>query len=80
MSIKSILFFIFLFGFIIFGYFYYDIFIKYFPIHILINLFVVIIGICGLFFPQIVKKMKRGDDFEEIKNFVIQKYKKKHLS
>lgn len=77
MSIKSILFFVLLFGLVIFGYFYYDTFLKYFPINIAINLFVVIIGIFGLFFPQIIKKMRNGDDFDEIKEFIIDKYRKK---
>jgi hypothetical protein len=77
MSIKSILFFVLLFGIVIFGYFYYDIFLKYFPINIVINLFVVIIGIFGIFFPQIIKKMNNGDDYDEIKEFIIDKYSKK---
>jgi hypothetical protein len=44
---------------------------------IAINLFVVIIGIFGIFFPQIIKKMNNGDDFDEIKEFIIDKYSKK---
>jgi hypothetical protein len=77
MSYKSILFFIFLFGIIVFGYFYYDIFIKYFPINILIKVFLLVIGICGIFFPQIIKKLREGEDMENIKSFIIEKYKKK---
>jgi hypothetical protein len=77
MSIKSILFFALLFGIVIFGYFYYDTFLKYFPINIAINLFVVIVGILGIFFPQIIKKMNNGDDYDEIKDFIINKYSKK---
>lgn len=77
MSYKSIIFFAFIFAIIIFGYFYYDTFTKYFPIHILIKLFLLIIGICGIFFPQIIKKLRDGDDMENIKEFIIEKYKKK---
>jgi hypothetical protein len=77
MSYKSILFFIFLFGIILFGYFYYDIFIKYFPINILIKVFLLVIGVCGIFFPQIIKKLREGEDMENIKSFIIEKYKKK---
>jgi hypothetical protein len=77
MSYKSILFFISLFGIILFGYFYYDIFIKYFPINIIIKLFILVIGICGIFFPQIIKKLREGEDMENIKSFIIEKYKKK---
>jgi len=78
MSIKSILFFGLLFIFVLFGYFYYDIFTKYFPIHILINLFVIVIGIFGVFFPEIIRKLNTGYDFNEIKDFVIHKYSKKN--
>ena len=77
MSYKSILFFAFLFGIILFGYFYYDIFIKYFPINIFIKIFLLGIGICGIFFPQIIKKLREGEDMENIKSFIIEKYKKK---
>ena len=77
MSYKSILFFISLFGIILFGYFYYDIFIKYFPINIIIKLFILVIGICGIFFPHIIKKLREGEDMENIKSFIIEKYKKK---
>jgi hypothetical protein len=77
MSYKSILFFIFLFGIILFGYFYYEIFIKYIPINIFIKIFLLVIGICGIFFPQIIKKLREGEDMENIKSFIIEKYKKK---
>ena len=77
MSYKSILFFVFLFGIILFGYFYYEIFIKYFPINIFIKIFLLCIGICGIFFPQIIKKLREGEDIENIKSFIIEKYKKK---
>ena len=77
MSIKSIIFFVFIFGIILFGYFSYDTFLKYFPINVLIKFFVVIIGICGIFFPQIIKKLRGGDDIDDIKDYIIEKYKKK---
>ena len=76
MSYKSILFFMVLFGIIIFGYFYYETFTKYFPINIFIKVFLLFIGICGLFFPQITKKLREGEDMENIKSFIIEKYKK----
>ena len=77
MSIKSILFFSVIFGFIIFGYFYYERFLQIFPIHIIIKLFIVIIGVFSILFPQIIKKIRNGDDRDEIKTFIIKKYKKK---
>jgi hypothetical protein len=36
-----------------------------------------VIGICGIFFPHIVKKLRDGEDMENIKSFIIEKYKKK---
>jgi len=77
MSYKSIIFFAVLFGIIIFGYFYYETFTRYFPIHLLIKLFIVIIGIIGIFFPNIIKKLRDGEDIEDIKSFIIDKYKRK---
>jgi hypothetical protein len=77
MSYKSIIFFVLLFGIIIFGYYYYELFSKYFPINIVIKVFLLLIGICGIFFPQIMKKLREGEDMENIKSFIIEKYKKK---
>lgn len=77
MSYKSILFFIILFGIILFGYFYYDIFLQYFPINTLIKLFILIIGLCGIFVPQLISKIKEGEDIENIKKYIIEKYKRK---
>jgi hypothetical protein len=77
MSYKSILFFTILFGIILFGYFYYDIFIKYFPINIVIKVVILIFGLSALFFPTIIKKYKDGENFENIKKYIIEKYKKK---
>jgi hypothetical protein len=77
MSIKSILFFTVLFGIIIFGYFYYETFSYYFPINRLIQFFIVILGLFAIFFPTIVKKLRDGEDLENIKIHIIEKYKKK---
>jgi len=77
MNYKSIIFFVLLFGIIIFGYYYYELFSKYFPINIVIKVFLLLIGICGIFFPQIMKKLREGEDMENIKSFIIEKYKKK---
>jgi hypothetical protein len=76
-SYKSIIFFSVLFGIIIFGYLYYDIFIKYFPINVPIKFFLLLLGICGIFFPAIIKKLRDGEDIENIKEYIIKKYKKK---
>jgi len=77
MSYKSILFFIILFGFILFGYFHYDTFLKYFPINTFIKCFILIIGIFGIFFPHLISKIKEGEDIENIKEYIIEKYKRK---
>jgi len=77
MNIKALLFFAFFFGIVIFAYFYYDIFTKYIPIHYIANLIVVSIAIITLFFPDIIKKLRSGDDVDEIKSYIIEKYKKK---
>jgi hypothetical protein len=77
MSYSSIIFFIILFGLIIYCYFYYETFLKYFPIHNIINFFVIIIAISGFFFPNIIKMFREGEDTENIKKYIIEKYKKK---
>jgi len=77
MSYKSILFFLVLFGIILFGYFYYDTFLKYFPINSFIKIFILIIGLFGIFFPHIISKFKEGEDIENIKEYIIEKYKRK---
>lgn len=79
MSYKSILFFAFLFGLLTFGYFYYDAFLKVCPINIVINFIVVLIGICGVFFPHVINKLKSGDDLDDIKEYIIKKYQKKNI-
>jgi len=77
LPLKSIIFFAIIFGIIIFGYFNYELFSKYFPISIGIKLFMLGIGIIGIFIPQIISKLKAGDDYANIKEFIIEKYKKK---
>jgi hypothetical protein len=76
-SIKSIIFFIIIFSIIIFGYFYYETFSYYFPISNFIKVFILFIGITAFFFPQIIKKLRDGEDVEDIKNYIIEKYQKK---
>ena len=77
MSYKSILFFILLFSFLLFGYFYYETFLKYFPINNFIKFFILILGLFSIFIPNIINKMKQGEDFENIKEYIIKKYKRK---
>ena len=77
MNIKPVIFFIILFGILLFGYFQYNVFIQYFPINILISSILLIIGVLTVFFPDIMRKFKEGEDFENIKEFIIDKYKKK---
>jgi len=78
MSYKSIIFFAVIFGIILFGYFYYETFSKYCPLNIFIKGGILILGICGIFFPQIIKKLRAGEDIENIKEYIIEKYKKKY--
>ncbi len=77
MSYKSIIFFVIIFGVIIFGYFYYETFIRFFPLPVIISSFMVIVGLCSFFFPNIISKLREGEDYENIKEYIIEKYKKK---
>jgi hypothetical protein len=77
MSYKPIIFFIILFLIIIFVYFNYEAFLKYFPIHFIIKILVLIIGLLGFFFPELIKMFRSGEDFENIKEYIIEKYKQK---
>ena len=77
MSYKSILFFLFLFGLLLFGFFQYETFLYYFPIHRLIQCFVCMIALLAIFFPHVIQKIKEGENIEEIQQFIIEKYKKK---
>jgi hypothetical protein len=77
MSYKPIIFFITLFFIILYAYYNYETFLKYFPIHIIINFCLVSIGILGFFFPTIIKKYRSGHDLKNIKEYIIEKYKRK---
>ena len=77
MSIKSNIFFLVLFGLIIFGYFYYETFLQYFPINRCIQIFIVVIGISAFFFPSVIQKLRDGEDMDNIKKHIIEKYQKK---
>jgi len=77
MSYKSILFFVFLFGILLFGFFQYETFLYYFPIHRMIQLFVFILAILAIFFPHVIQKIKEGKNMDEIQHFIITKYQKK---
>ena len=77
MSIKSILFFIILFGCILYVYFYSEIVSRWIPTSWIIRVAVLIVGLLGVFFPTIIQKWREGDSFEELKKHMIEKYKKK---
>lgn len=76
-NIKPYIFFGIIFAIILVGYFNYDLFIQYIPLGNFIKFFVLILGIGALFFPQIISKLKSGEDYENIKEFIIEKYSKK---
>jgi len=76
-NIKPILFFLVLFGIIVYGYFQYDTFTKYIPIPNFIKIFILIIGLAAIFFPHFMNKVKESDTMEEIKEFLVEKYGKK---
>ncbi len=77
MSYKPLIVFAIIFGIIIFIYFNYELFLKYFPIHIGIKIFILIVGILGIFFPEVIRMLRNGIDTDKIKEFIIDKYKKK---
>jgi len=77
MKFKAILFFMIFFGLIVFAYYQYEIFIKYIPVHRIAQLIIVLITIFTMFFPEIIKKLRDGEDYEDIKSYIIEKYKKK---
>jgi len=79
-NIKPFIFFGIIFAIILVGYFNYNLFIQYIPIGNFIKFFVLILGIGALFFPQIISKLKSGEDYENIKEFIIEKYTKKEKS
>jgi hypothetical protein len=76
-SYKSIFFFTILFAILLFGYFNYELFNRYIPVNTTIKIFLLIIGICGIFFPDIIKMLREGYDMKDIQYFIVQKYGKK---
>lgn len=77
MNYKGILFFTVIFIFLFYIYFQYDKITQYFPFENYIKFIVLIIGIIGIFMPQIISMVRDGKTNEEIKKFMIDKYKKK---
>ena len=77
MSVKSILFFIVLFGLILYLYFYSETVGKWIPFGWTIRIVVLMVGLLGIFFPTVIQKWRDGDSLEEIKEHMIEKYKKK---
>jgi hypothetical protein len=77
-NIKPYIFFGIIFSIILVGYFNYNLFIQYIPIGNFIKFFVLILGIGALFFPEIISKLRSGEDYENIKKFIIEKYKIKN--
>lgn len=76
-NIKPYIFFGIIFAIILVGYFNYDLFIQYIPLGNFIKFFVLILGIGALFFPKIISKLKSGEDYDDIKEFIIEKYSSK---
>ncbi len=77
MSWKSILFFLIVFGILIFGYYCYDTFLYYFPIHWVFKFFFAIAGLLAILFPMVIQKIKAGYNMDDVKNFMIKKYKRR---
>lgn len=77
MKLKAIIFFAVFFGLVIFAYYNYELFTRYIPVHIVAKSIIVLITVFTLFFPEIIKKLRSGEDYEEIKTYIIEKYKKK---
>jgi hypothetical protein len=77
MSYKPIIFFLIIFILIIYCYFNYDKVIYYLPFPILINSILILIGLVGFFFPTVIQMWKDGEDYNKIKEFIIEKYSKK---
>lgn len=80
MSYKSIIFFAILFGIIIFGYFCYDTFTRYFPIHIVFKVAFLIVGVGAVLFPHIFEMLRDNESTDTIKDYLIDKYKTKKYS
>jgi hypothetical protein len=77
MSWKSILFFIVLFAILVFGYYFYDTFLYFFPINWIFKFFFAIAGLLAILFPVIINKIKAGYKMDDVKNFMIKKYSRR---
>ncbi len=77
MSYKPIIFFLIIFIGIIYCYFNYERVTRYIPFPMIINSILILIGIIGFFFPAVIKMWREGEDYDKIKEFIIEKYKKK---
>jgi len=73
MNIKAILFFSTIFFILFYLYFSYN----SFPFESSIKFIVLIIGIIGIMFPNIINMIKTGEDNKSIKKYIINKYKNK---
>jgi hypothetical protein len=76
MNIKAILFFSTIFFILFYLYFSYNS-VKIFPFESSIKFIVLIIGIIGIMFPNIINMIKSGEDNKSIKKYIINKYKNK---
>jgi len=79
MSYKSVIFFIILFGIIIFGYLYYETFLQYFPIHMVFKIGFLIVGVIAVLFPHIFEMLRDNESTETIKEYLLEKYKTKTI-
>jgi len=50
---------------------------RWIPVHWIIKIIVLIIGLLGVFFPTVIQKWRDGDSVEELKEHMIEKYGKK---
>jgi hypothetical protein len=50
---------------------------NYFPLENSIKFIVLIIGIIGIMFPNIIELVKEGKDNDDIKKYILKKYKQK---
>jgi hypothetical protein len=76
MNIKAILFFSTIFFILFYLYFSYNS-LTFFPFESSIKFIVLILGIIGIMFPNIINMIKEGEDNNSIKKYIINKYKNK---
>ncbi len=77
MSWKSIFFFVILFAILVFGYYFYDTFLYFFPINWVFKFFFAIAGLLAILFPVVINKIKAGYNMDDVKNFMIKKYSRR---